>query len=49
VYQSKIVKSTAPLAAKSDANGDIWVFFGIDSGFEAKSTVFYKSVKVAVE
>jgi hypothetical protein len=36
VYQSKIVKSTAPLAVKSDANGDIWVFFGIDSGFEAK-------------
>lgn len=48
VYQAKIVKSTAPLAVQSDANGDIWVFFGIDSGFEAKSTVFYKSVKATV-
>lgn len=49
VYQVKTLKSTAPLPVKSDANGDIWVFFGIDSGFEAKSTVFYKSVKVAVD
>ncbi len=49
VYQTKIVKSKAPLAVTSDANGDIWVFFGIDSGFEATSAVFYKSVKVAVD
>jgi hypothetical protein len=48
VYQLKTVKSTAPLAVQSDANGDIWVFFGIDSGFEAKSTVFYKSFKASV-
>lgn len=48
VYQTKIVKSTVPLNVKSDANGDLWVFFGIDSGFEAKSTVFYKSIKIAV-
>lgn len=49
VYQSKTVKSSGPLTVKSDTNGDIWVFFGIDSGFEAKSTVFYKSIKVAVD
>lgn len=49
VYQTKMLKSTAPLAVKSDNNGDIWVFFGIDSGFEAKSTVFYKSITVAVD
>lgn len=49
VYQAKIVKSTAPLVVQSDAHGDIWVFFGIDSGFEAKSTVFYKSVKATVD
>ena len=41
VYQTKTLKSTAPLSVKSDDKGDIWVFFGIDSGFEAKSTVFY--------
>ncbi len=49
VYQSKILKSTAPLSVKSDAKGDLWVFFGIDSGFEAKSAVFYKSIRVTVE
>jgi hypothetical protein len=49
VYQSKIVKSSGPLTVTSDANGNIWVFFGIDSGFEARSTIFYKSIKAAVE
>lgn len=49
VYQSKIVKSAAPLTVKSDASGHIWVFFGIDSGFEAKSTIFYKSIKASIE
>jgi hypothetical protein len=49
VYQAKLVKSKDPLTAKSDANGELWVFFGIDSGFEAKSSVFYKSIKVTVE
>lgn len=49
VYQSKVLVSGAPLAVKSDANGDIWMFFGIDSGFEAKSAVFYKSFKAKVE
>ena len=48
VYQTKILKSAAPLIVQSDAAGDIWVYFGIDSGFEAKSSVFYKSVKAAV-
>ncbi|MBZ2207378.1 hypothetical protein [Massilia soli] len=48
VYQPKILKSSAPLTVKSDASGNIWIYFGIDSGFEAKSTVFYKSIKVAV-
>jgi hypothetical protein len=49
VYQTKVLKSKEPLSAKSDANGVIWAFFGIDSGFEAKSAVFYKSIKIAVD
>ncbi|NNG21973.1 hypothetical protein [Telluria aromaticivorans] len=48
VYQSKTLASAAPLAVQSDKDGNIWIFFGIDSGFEARSSVFYKSVKVAV-
>lgn len=48
VYQSKTLASSAPLVVQSDKDGTIWIFFGIDSGFEAKSSVFYKSVKVAV-
>ncbi|MFC0131381.1 hypothetical protein CR105_03155 [Massilia eurypsychrophila] len=49
VYQTKVLKSTLPLSVKSDANGEIWTFFGIDSGFEAKSAIFYKSIKVSVD
>ena len=49
VYQPKLLASTAPLAVQSDANGDIWIFFGIDSGFEARGSVYYKSVKVKAE
>ena len=48
VYQSKLLASTTPLTVQSDAAGNLWVFFGIDSGFEAKSGVFYKSVKAKV-
>ena len=49
VYQTKVLPSQSPLTTKSDLNGAIWVFVGIDSGFEAKSAVFYKSVKIAVD
>ena len=49
VYQPKILKSAAPLTVRSDASGNIWVYFGIDSGFEARSSVFYKSIKVSVD
>jgi hypothetical protein len=49
VYQAKTLKSVAPLSVKSNANGEIWVFFGIDSGFEAKSHVYYKSFAARVE
>jgi hypothetical protein len=48
VYKTKIVKSSAPLTVQSNEYGEIWVYFGIDSGFEAKSTVFYKSFKASV-
>ena len=48
VYQAKTLKSTAPLTVESNANGEIWVFFGIDSGFEASSRVYYTSFKAQV-
>lgn len=48
VYQAKTLKSSAPLAVQSDAKGELWVFFGIDSGFEARSTVYYRSLKATV-
>ena len=49
VYQLKTLKSTEALTVQSDANGEFWVFFGIDSGFEAKSTVYYRSFKAKVD
>lgn len=48
VWQTKTLKSSAPLAVQADANGEFWVFFGIDSGFEAKSSVYYRGVKTVV-
>lgn len=49
VWQNKTLKSSAPLAVQADANGELWIFFGIDSGFEAKSAVFYRALKATVE
>jgi len=48
VYQAKTLKSSAPLTVTSNANGEIWVLFGIDSGFEASSRVYYKSFNAQV-
>lgn len=48
VYQAKTLRSGAPLTVQSNADGEIWVFFGIDSGFEASSRVYYKTFSAQV-
>jgi len=38
--------STEPFIAKSNANGDLWVLVGTDSGFEGTTTVYYTKVMI---
>ncbi|RYU94696.1 hypothetical protein [Emticicia agri] len=42
----KIIKRTGEFTGKSDANGNIWVIVGTDSGFEATTALYYTGVKV---
>lgn len=42
----KLVKRTGEFTGKSDANGNLWVIVGTDSGFEATTTLYYTSIKV---
>lgn len=48
-YESKTVKSAAPLTVQSDAEGKMWVLLGIDSGFESASRLSFQSVTVNAE
>lgn len=45
----KLVKRTGEFTGKSDANGNLWVIVGTDSGFEAKTTLYYTGVKVDLQ
>jgi len=42
----KLVKRTGEFTGKSDANGNLWVIVGTDSGFEATTTLYYTGIKV---
>ena len=44
----KLVKRTGEFTGKSDANGNLWVIVGTDSGFEATTTLYYTGVKVVL-
>lgn len=35
-----------PLTARSNANGELWVFVGTDSGFEGDQALYYTKIKV---
>jgi hypothetical protein len=48
VFQAKTLKSSKPLTVQADASGNLWVFFGIDSGFESRSEVYYQSISAQV-
>lgn len=40
-FEEKTLSSTNPLTVETDAEGGLWIFFGIDSGFEAGSELYY--------
>lgn len=42
-------ENKSPLNAKTDINGDIWVFAGTDSGFEGLTEVYYTEIEIRFE
>ncbi len=38
-----------PLRATADAQGNLWVFVGTDSGFEGKTTLYYTGINIILE
>ena len=45
-YELKELETAAPLIARSDPRGTLWIFVGTDSGFEGKTSVIYTQVRV---
>ncbi|MBB3224419.1 hypothetical protein [Pseudoduganella umbonata] len=43
-YASKLVRNTTGIRVKTDAEGKVWVLLGIDSGFEATTSVYLQNV-----
>ncbi len=43
-YASKVVRNLTGVKVKSDAEGKLWVLLGIDSGFEATTSVYLQNV-----
>ncbi|MFO7636819.1 MAG: hypothetical protein R6W96_05890 [Clostridia bacterium] len=50
VYEMKTLDNKdRPLEVTSDANGNLWIFVGTDSGFEGRTTLYYTEIKVELE
>ena len=39
----------APIGIKSNSDGEVWLMIATDSGFEATTTLYYKSIKISFE
>ncbi|MFZ6657588.1 hypothetical protein [Undibacterium sp. TJN19] len=48
-YMEKKLTNQADLNVTTDANGSLWLLFGMDSGFEAASHIYYKNIVVNAE
>ena len=46
-FEWKTLTSATPLMARSDATGTLWLMFGIDSGFEDTSEIYYRSATIS--
>nr|WP_295922168.1 hypothetical protein [uncultured Dyadobacter sp.] len=42
----KMLKKSGEVTGKTDAEGNLWLIFGTDSGFESTTTLYYTYVKV---
>lgn len=51
VFAEKTVQTTTSqrIPLYSDAQGKVWVFVGTDSGYEGLTSLYYKSIEIALE
>ena len=50
LYELKTLDNkTKPLEISSDAQGNLWIFVGTDSGFEGRTTLYYNRIQVVLE
>lgn len=45
-YKLKKVKMTTPVKVTTNSKGELWTFFGTDSGFGGRTTIYYTNVKI---
>lgn len=45
-YVAKSLRNTTGIKVKTDAEGKVWVLFGIDSGFEATSSIYVQNIVI---
>lgn len=48
-YALKKLRLSEPLLVKTNKYGELWVFFGTDSGFEGMTSLYYDQVKISLE
>ncbi|UGQ44990.1 hypothetical protein [Massilia endophytica] len=46
-YVAKLLRNTTGITVKTDAEGKVWVLFGIDSGFEDTSSIYLQSLTIS--
>ena len=49
IYKIKQLSTTNPLQVIANQQGEIWLVIGTDSGFEAKTTIYYNSIHVTIK
>lgn len=47
-YKLKEVSHTTPFTVVANAQGEIWLIVGTDSGFEGRTTIFYNTVEATI-
>ncbi|HEX8577861.1 MAG TPA: hypothetical protein VF677_16370 [Flavobacterium sp.] len=47
-YRLKRLSTSSPVNVQSNANGELWLIVGTDSGFEATTTIYYNYIKAVL-
>jgi hypothetical protein len=48
-YKLKQLATPSPIKIQSSSNGELWLLVGTDSGFEARTTIYYNSIKATLQ